>query len=460
MPRLVRRQPLSERIANFFNPWDFLLWISEEIDSSDWAQLEKDWAQPLGFGLNFVFLIARANSATGPSRADYDIFGDDRSSLSLISWAATFIVHLLTLFSLTNTVYTFWRKRRYRLFEASIDKIPATPSAQRVKVSSTPVSTSPIGYIRNILSGETAESRRHPDPKRDVWEIAVWDPFPLSLRLFCSFSPGHVLVYWLFLPTLPSDPRPSVTIFTTIVLAILLSVQMSFLSSSFSQQSKDLAVVHKEVMHEYDTKFVHPRTQPLMRDVGVQFSEEHIKHAASDEKYNQVELWTPTHIINRGFKTSPNPNYVAYVDPESTGSKVSPSRRQSFMPANSQAGAQLQTPIHLRDSSPIVQHQLSNVRQPQFRPLTASLGSGDGGSLGVYSHANSPLRKSMSTNFTADRQGSTPSLNDRLSALTPAKKASSPLKRTSTPGGFSTSSVAQPRWGHLNDAHRRESGRF
>src|SRR5881398_1537270 len=87
MPRLVRRQPLSERIANFFNPWDFLLWISEEVDSSDWAQLEKDWAQPLGFGLNFIFLIARANSATQTSRADDDIFGDYSSGASVLSWA-------------------------------------------------------------------------------------------------------------------------------------------------------------------------------------------------------------------------------------------------------------------------------------------------------------------------------------------------------------------------------------
>lgn len=87
MPRVVRREPLSERIANFLNPWDLLLWISEEIESSDWTQLEKDWARPLGFGLNFVFLIARANTATGASRADYDIFEDERGTFSVLSWA-------------------------------------------------------------------------------------------------------------------------------------------------------------------------------------------------------------------------------------------------------------------------------------------------------------------------------------------------------------------------------------
>lgn len=93
MPRLVRRQPLSERIANFFNPWDFLLWVSEEVESSDWAQLEKDWALPLGFGLNFVFLIARANIATRTSWADDDIFGDGSHKLSLFSWAVSSELH-------------------------------------------------------------------------------------------------------------------------------------------------------------------------------------------------------------------------------------------------------------------------------------------------------------------------------------------------------------------------------
>ena len=87
MPRVVRRRPLSERIANFFNPLDFLLWVSEEVETSDWAQLEKDWAQPLGFGLNFVFMIARANSGTRESWVDDDIFGNDGNGVSLFSWA-------------------------------------------------------------------------------------------------------------------------------------------------------------------------------------------------------------------------------------------------------------------------------------------------------------------------------------------------------------------------------------
>ncbi|KAL1987320.1 hypothetical protein VTN96DRAFT_4348 [Rasamsonia emersonii] len=461
MPRLVRRQPLFERIKAYLNPLDFLLWVSEEIDSSDWDQLEKDWAVPLGIGLNVVFLIARANSGRRVSRAEDDIFGDDSGGVSWVNWFASFVVHFLTLLSALNAFYTFWRKRRYRLFEASIDKPPSTPSAQRVQVASPPMSSSPLRYLSNVLSGETAESRRHPDPQRDVWEIAVWDPFPLSLRLFCSFSPGHILIYWLFLPILPSDPRPSVTVVTTIVLVTLLTVQMSFLSSSFARQAKDNTLVHKEVLHEYDTKFVQPRMHPLMRDVGVQFSEEHAHHPGSDMKYNEVELHTPTHVINRGFKTSPNPNYIGHVDPDSASKPIfSPTRRQSFfMPSPGPAQQSgTQTPSHLRDSSPLVQAP-GSIRQPQFRPPTT--GSGDGGSLGVYSHANSPLRKSASVNFDSRNQH-TGDFNFRDRISSPVKRQSSPLKRSSVPGGVSPAAVAQ-RWNNLSADvrdNRRDSGRF
>jgi hypothetical protein len=84
MPKFVRRQPLSERILASLNPYDFLLWLSEELESSGWDQLDKEYAFPIGIGLNLVFLVARSNS---PSRsADYDdVFGDGGGS-SLLGW--------------------------------------------------------------------------------------------------------------------------------------------------------------------------------------------------------------------------------------------------------------------------------------------------------------------------------------------------------------------------------------
>ena len=93
MPRLVRRRPLRERLLTYLNPYDFLLWLSEEFEGGDWDQLEKNWSLPIGFGLNFVFLIARANSRSGGSQAFDDVFGDDDGT-SLRGWLVCFSLSL------------------------------------------------------------------------------------------------------------------------------------------------------------------------------------------------------------------------------------------------------------------------------------------------------------------------------------------------------------------------------
>ena len=85
MPRLVRRQPLAERIQSFLNPWDFLLWVSESIEGFDWDQVEKDWGLSIGIILNLVFLIARANSGSSGSEAIDDVFGDN-DGMPWLSW--------------------------------------------------------------------------------------------------------------------------------------------------------------------------------------------------------------------------------------------------------------------------------------------------------------------------------------------------------------------------------------
>lgn len=330
-------------------------------------------------------------------------------------------------------MYTFWRKKHYRLFENSVDEVPSTPSAKRVRVDSSPVSSSPLRFLSSILGTETAQSRAHPDPTRDVWEVAVWDPLPVALRLFCYFSPGHVLVYWLFLPTLPSDPRPSVTIATALFLALLLSLQLTFLQSSYSTQIKDTAFISKEVLHEYDTKYVRPRTQHLYRDVGTQFSEHASFSPVRDEQYNKVDVYTPMVVINRGFKPNPNPNYTQHVDPD--GSNL---RHRVTTP-------EFRSPVQHQPASAM--RPLTAMRQPNFRPTPSG---GEGGSLGVYSHAASPLRKSASTNFS--REGR---------PMSPEKRVSSPDKRMSVPAGGINTIAASQRWAHLKpDRLRRESGRF
>ena len=458
MPRLIRRRPLGERIRAYLDPADFLLWLSEELDSGDWDQWQGDWATLIGLLLNVAFLIARANSGYVPRTSD-DVFGDDVSYTSWSSWLvraflpwcdliytilniiwqAAFIVHFLSLLSFLNAGYTFYRQRHYRLFESNIENGPSTPSAHRVRVDSSPVSSSPLRFLSNIIAGDNAESRSHPDAARDVWEIAVWDPTPLSLRIFCLFSPGHVLVYWLFLPANLFDPRPSVTVLMTIMLGCLLSAQLYLLQSNFSQQSKDSSIIHKEVMNEYDTKFVHPLTQPLMRDVGTQFSTPASNEMSDNvEEYESVDTYTPTFIINKGFHTRPNPNYFKHVDPAgSTAPRPTPSRAGS---SSGYMAAAYQTPAHLRDTSSPIRPQTA-TRQPQFRVSSTR----DGGSLGVFSHANSPLKKSASM-----------SLGQRDRAASPVKRDGSPLKRS----GLASIPSGQ-RFAHYKDTPaRRENGRF
>ena len=85
MPPVLRRQPLIERVKAYLNPLDFLLWLSEELDTNGWDQLEKEWAIPIGLGLNIVFLIARANVNVGARKYD-DVFGEVRGGVGWLGW--------------------------------------------------------------------------------------------------------------------------------------------------------------------------------------------------------------------------------------------------------------------------------------------------------------------------------------------------------------------------------------
>lgn len=88
MPRLVRRQPLSERIKSFLDPYDFLLWLAEELHDSTWDDALRDWTLPIGAASNLIFVIARANSGGPASSRRNDVFGDmdGRGSSGWFSW--------------------------------------------------------------------------------------------------------------------------------------------------------------------------------------------------------------------------------------------------------------------------------------------------------------------------------------------------------------------------------------
>lgn len=323
--------------------------------------------------------------------------------------------------------------------------------------------------LSNMLASASAESRSHPLAERDVWEVGVWNPHPLAIRLFSLFSPGHVLIYCLFLPTTAADSRPSATVLKTVLLCVLLTVQLSLLSGGYAQQGRDQRLVHKEVFNEYDTKFVHPRTAPVTRDVATQFSEAASYRPTAEQRYNTVQIFSPV-AVRQPFKISPNPNYVRHVDPEgllgTSGQSARPilSTPRTVATPTPNPRRDWTTPTHLQASgsdwsSPIRPH--SAVRQALFQNtgVPANGSGGDGGSLGVYSHANSPLRKTASMSFdyrsaaAAASAAKSTGLDYRGAPLTPGRQPS-PLKRASTPGGIS------PAGGGMSPSVGRKSGRY
>ncbi|OBT45417.1 hypothetical protein VE00_04570 [Pseudogymnoascus sp. WSF 3629] len=386
MPRLVRRKPLSERLKAYLNPLDFLLYVSEELETSEWDTVA--FGRALGMGLNFALLLARANSGGGGGRED-DVFGDGGGS-NWVGWLARILTTLLTLLTLTNATYTFLRKRHYRLFETPLSLPPSTPSATLVRVSSPPTS-SPLRLLSRLLPSPA--SRAHPDPTIDVWEIAVWDPLPLALEVYTLFSPGHAVVYWMLLPVAGGE-RASLTVVTALVLQGLLSVQMGVLVRGFQLKERDGRVIQKEVLNEYDTKFVHPTLHPVVRDVGTQISTSisppppattststgtdaapDFDADASTISITAEEVTThaPTTILRRGFKINPNPNYAAHISPHAPSAvpnrnSLPPSIQPFGTPKTprtpvGQMGYQVQPP----SSSAQQQQQGSEYRQPQFQ---------------------------------------------------------------------------------------------
>lgn len=147
-------------------------------------------------------------------------------------------------------------------------------------------------------------------------------------------------------------------------------------------------------MGEYDKKFVHPRLNPLMRDVATQYTSSVTE--AGIEEDGDVTTYTPTVILKRGFRTHPNQRYSKHFDPDNaastSGQPASPIHAPVYTP--SAYNSRELTPFTGVTPKP-------QIRQPLFRQSastasTTGTSTGDGGSLGVYSHANSPLKKAIS----------------------------------------------------------------
>ncbi|CAI4216950.1 unnamed protein product [Parascedosporium putredinis] len=360
--RLVRRRPLKERIMAMLNPMDFLLWVSEEIETREWDS--KGTGTRVGLFMSLAFLLARANTGE-----------------TVLMWMTCLAMTLRQVGSLIS------------LFEANIENAPQTSSARRVKVQSEPVSSSPLRFLTGMAPSETAESRAHVDKANDVWELAIWDPLAICLQVFCLFSPGHVLVYLMFLPITPLDPRPSVAVFNCVLLQVILSGQLLFMQSRFKQQAKDMSIIHREVLNEYDTKFVHPRLHPVVRDVATQVDTETAPSETDPDLFNQsVSLYSEA-------KPAREHGNAETREPHAGGHGVTSRGDACGHPCRTIDG---------RLDGHVDGHQLW-------------------GQLGVFSHSRSPLKKAISM---GDMKASSPRNSREMAALEQGgwNRGSSPLQ--------------------------------
>lgn len=86
-PRLVRRRPVWQRIKAAIDPWDFLLWMSEEIETRNFGS--KSLGNRLGLALNFVFILTRVYGSSSTGSDNDDVFSDSGSDSP--GWLAYFV---------------------------------------------------------------------------------------------------------------------------------------------------------------------------------------------------------------------------------------------------------------------------------------------------------------------------------------------------------------------------------
>ena len=224
------------------------------------------------------------------------------------------------------------------------------------------------------------------------------------------------------------------------------------------QQAKDNSLISRQVLHEYDSKFVHPALQKPCRDVGIQTISKNrtrdssvgVKGSSSDLA-SSVVTYTPTTIVNRRtFRTNPNASYASQYDPDDM---ASPSVTRSLR----------RRPSLHQDHSSSQYASTSTATGPDF-------------SSPINTHAASPLRKSASANFIKDGERSASRGRDSLGGAferraSPSKRDVSPLKRISLGNlnaerergektlGQAGSLGRSTQYGSLG-VGRRESGRY
>lgn len=194
-----------------------------------------------------------------------------------------------------------------------------------------------------------------------------------------------------------------------------------------------MRIINKEVLHEYDTKFVQPRLNVRKRDAAVQCSRFETGNPDS------VDFYTPA-FDRQAFHTAPNPNYARLTWQSGTGlgdrsdRSIPPDsiRRPSTNVFSNGLSTTRRTTLGPNGAeTPLIAR--TKMRQPQFERSTTNAGAALG--RGTTSTATGP------DDYTDDRgrntmRMSTPNVGttglvnwnrEQNRGLSPSK-ASTPLK--------------------------------
>jgi hypothetical protein len=220
---------------------------------------------------------------------------------------------------------------------------------------------------------------------------------------------------------------------------VLLSFQLGLMKTSFSQQAKDTTLLQSQVMNEYDVKFVRPALNHTVRDVGCQTRESAI--SSRGHRTREVDLYMPTTIIKRAFSTNPNSNYARHYDPDNllnvsaqqhhsrtSGNSLTPPSILKTPAASAYTNAEMQSAYSAYgDGGPA---DFSSPLKAHHEKLRERIPArGDGGSMSVYTHPASPLKRTAGSSSQARIAG-----------------------RMSTPG--------DSRSGHGEGTRRRDTGQY
>ncbi|KAG0145205.1 hypothetical protein CROQUDRAFT_46199 [Cronartium quercuum f. sp. fusiforme G11] len=280
-------------------PSDKWMEIQEQLEMIDFGEMGYSF----GIGLIGVHLTIKLTIAI--ERARRNLVNSRRSTFSSsalaagdrlsearalaksrfsISWLdiLSLLSILLIVFSCWNAYKLFRSRRSYRMQIREVRSLSDfvcfhdpvnSPNASLVQSPTAPeaaaqtwgqASWKMIKRISNLLTGYPRPGADDVPKPSQIYQLDVWDPSDLRLKIFTLYSPANALL-------LHFGNFSENAIYCTLMMVVI-NFHSHVLIKSFTQQVKDKNIVQSEVMNEYNTKFVYPTAFPHRRSIGTMTS--------------------------------------------------------------------------------------------------------------------------------------------------------------------------------------------